>query len=73
MRELKACSSKRFNEQSGKLTKFGWHDGYGAFTVGASTQQAVIRYIENQVQHHANEKFEEEYLRMRTAAGIQFD
>ena len=73
MRELKACSSKRLNEQSGKLTKFGWQDGYGAFTVGASAKPAVIRYIEKQVQHHATEKFEDEYLRLLEAAGIEFD
>lgn len=73
VRDVKANSSKHFNATSGRLRKFGWQDGYGAFTVGPSTVEAVIRYIENQVRHHADETFEEEYLRMLEAAGVEYD
>ncbi len=73
MREVKASSSKHINESSGNFQKFGWQDGYGAFTVGPSTLDAVVRYIEGQVRHHANESFQEEYLRMLEAAGVEYD
>ena len=73
MRELKSGTSRQFNQQSGMLHKFGWQDGYGIFIVGPSTKQSAIRYIENQVQHHAKENFQDEYLRMLEAAGIEYD
>jgi REP element-mobilizing transposase RayT len=73
MRELKATTSKHFNQTSGKLAKFGWQDGYGAFTVSAANKEDVIKYIENQVRHHADESFQDEYLRMLEMAGIQYD
>ncbi|HBE70713.1 MAG TPA: transposase [Planctomycetaceae bacterium] len=67
MRELKSSTARMFNEQSRVIRKFGWQDGYGAFTVGPSTKASVIRYIENQVQHHATENFEDEYLQLLDA------
>ena len=73
MRELKANTSKHFNDTSKKLLKFGWQDGYGVFTVGPSSKGAVIRYIENQVRHHADETFEEEYVRLLELAGVEYD
>ncbi|MEO1616537.1 MAG: IS200/IS605 family transposase [Planctomycetota bacterium] len=72
MRELKSSTSKQFNQQ-GALMKFGWQDGYGVFSVGPSNKDAVIRYIENQVQHHTNEDFTAEYLRMLNLAGVEYD
>lgn len=73
MRSLKASSAKQFNDNHDQIQKFGWQDGYGAFTVGPSTKPAVIRYIENQVSHHASEAFKSEYLRMLDAAGVGYD
>ena len=73
MRELKSKSSRKFNRASERLSKFGWQDGYGVFTVGPSTKVSVIRYIENQVRYHATESFQQEYLRMLEAAGVQYD
>lgn len=73
MRELKANTSKHFNETIGLIHKFGWQDGYGAFTVGKSQQAAVIRYIENQEQHHARWDFEQEYLSLLEQSDLEFD
>ncbi|HVA46468.1 MAG TPA: IS200/IS605 family transposase [Pirellulales bacterium] len=41
MRELKANSSKWMNEQRMKLRKFGWQDGYAAFSVSKSQVPSV--------------------------------
>ena len=35
---------------------FGWQDGYGAFSFSPSHKEAVIEYILNQKQHHADGK-----------------
>jgi len=49
---LKASPSKQVNE-SGRVTeKFGWQDGFGAFTVSVSQKDRVAQCIRNQVEHH---------------------
>jgi len=73
MRDLKAGTSKHFNETSGLIHKFGWQEGYGAFTVGASQESTVRNYIANQEEHHSRETFEEEYVRMLDLSGIEYD
>jgi putative transposase len=73
MRDLKAGTSKHCNETSGLIHKFGWQDGYGAFTVGKSQEAVVKNYIANQEQHHRKESFEVEYVRMLDLSGIEYD
>jgi hypothetical protein len=33
---------------------FSWQDGYGVFSFSPSHKDAVIEYIRNQKQHHAD-------------------
>lgn len=73
MRELKSSTSRKFNEQSGMRLKFGWQDGYGAFTVSPSQKDSVIHYIENQAEHHRRESFQQEYVRFLEKHGIEYD
>ena len=54
---LKANSSKHMNETSGSIKKFGWQEGFGAFTVSVSQKDKVARYIRNQETHHGREAF----------------
>jgi len=73
MRDLKAGSSKHFNETSGQINKFGWQDGYGAFTVGKSQEANVRSYIAKQEQHHSSATFQEEYVRLLDLSGIDYE
>jgi REP element-mobilizing transposase RayT len=73
MRELKANTSKHFNETSGKLAKFGWQDGYGAFTVSKSAESRVIQYIQRQRAHHSKEDSRTEYIRLLDLHEIEYD
>ena len=66
-------SSKHFNDESGLIRKFGWQEGYGAFTVSPNQTEVVIRYIQNQESHHRGETFQEEYVRMLDLAGVEYD
>ena len=71
--QLKASTSKHINETSGLLQKFGWQDGFGAFTVSVSSKDAVYAYIENQMEHHKNQTFEDEYLTMLAKHQVEYD
>lgn len=68
--KIKANSS-RWLREAGKW--HGWQEGYGSFSVGASSIGAVCRYIRNQPRHHANRSFEDEFMALLTRGGIAFD
>jgi putative transposase len=70
---LKAGSSKWIHEEYRSLRSFSWQDGYGAFTVSKSNIPEVIRYIQNQREHHRKVTFQEEYLEFLRKNGIEYD
>jgi len=42
--------------------QFAWQAGYGAFSYGRSQIDPVVKYIQDQEEHHAKRTFREEYL-----------
>ena len=73
MRAVKAGSSLWIHQTFPKLGSFAWQEGYGAFSVSKSQEQAVKNYIAKQAQHQAKEDFKSELLRLLRAHGIEFD
>ena len=72
VREIKKGTSIWIHEEL-KIADFAWQEGYGAFSVSRSNQEAVRRYIQNQEEHHRKKTFEEEYRELLRAHGISFD
>jgi REP element-mobilizing transposase RayT len=70
---LKGASSKWIHEEIPTLRSFSWQDGYGAFTVSKSDIPSVIRYIQNQREHHKTITFQEEYLEFLKMNNIAYD
>ena len=70
---LKSNTSKHVNETSGQIKKFGWQEGFGAFSVSVSQKDKVARYIRNQVEHHTQESFEDEYIRLLDKHEVEYD
>ncbi len=70
---LKGDSSKWIHDVFGRMARFAWQDGYGAFTVSVHGIPEVMRYIQNQHEHHRTKTFQEEYLMLLKEAGIHFD
>ena len=60
--EIKTSSNKFIKEKGFAAHKFSWQKGYGAFSYSRSHRDAVIKYIDNQEQHHRKKTFREEYL-----------
>jgi REP element-mobilizing transposase RayT len=67
---IKANSSKWIRPQ---VSKFAWQKGYGAFSVSSSQISTVIRYIDNQEQHHRKMSYEQEFLAFLKRHGISYD
>ena len=73
MRDVKAGSSKFINEQHWVIGRFSWQEGFGAFSYSRSQLDTVIRYIENQQQHHAKQSFRDEYVELLEKFNVDFD
>jgi REP-associated tyrosine transposase len=72
LRAIKANSSGWVHETFPELGGFAWQSGYGAFTVSASQAETVRRYIERQQEHHRRRTFQEEFLALLNAHGIDY-
>jgi len=70
---LKASTSKHINSTGASLQKFGWQDGFGAFTVSASQKERVAHYIAGQFEHHHRESFQDEYLKLLEKHRVEYD
>jgi len=62
VRELKKASSVFIREKNFSRYKFEWQEGFGAFSYSHSSLDNVIRYIDNQKEHHRKSTFKEEYI-----------
>lgn len=71
--KLKANSSKWVNDHKLKFRKFGWQEGFAAFSVSESQVPTVRQYIRNQAEHHQRHTFQEEYVELLDRHGIQYD
>src|SRR4051812_11776058 len=72
MRELKSESSSWVHKELG-LSHFGWQEGYGAFTVSASSKEKVRAYVLGQEEHHRKTSFQEEYVAMLRRGLVEYD
>lgn len=71
--EIKADSSNFVNELRFVRGRFSWQEGYGAFSYGHSQLDTIIRYIQNQEQHHRRSSFKREYLTLLRKFDIAFE
>jgi len=69
---VKSNSSKWIHENFSRLRSFAWQEGYGAFSVSKSDELRVIRYINNQAQHHQKRTFKQELVALLQKHGIEY-
>lgn len=73
VRDIKANSSKWINENGFVRGRFEWQVGFGVFSYSKSQLDNVIKYINNQEQHHKKQTFKAEYLELLEKFEIEFD
>jgi putative transposase len=71
--EVKVSSSKWIKTKGPGFADFHWQAGYGAFSVIQSNAAAVVRYIQNQVEHHRKTTFREEYQNFLRRHRVVYD
>lgn len=57
LEEVKSHSSKWIKTKGDQYKNFYWQRGYGSFSVNPAEIDVVIRYIENQAEHHKKRLF----------------
>jgi putative transposase len=72
VRIIKSRSSEWMHETFPAARDFAWQSGYGAFTVSKSQMDKVVRYIENQAQHHQKEDYLTELKSLLDAHEIDY-
>ena len=70
---LKANSSKWLSSTFPELRPFAWQAGYASFTVSESSRPHVVRYIEDQEEHHRRFPFADELAALLQRHGVSFD
>lgn len=73
LQDIKGSSSKWINEKKLVKGKFQWQEGYGAFSYEHTKIDAVVKYIQNQEEHHRTKKFQEEYIEFLKEFNISYD
>lgn len=73
MKETKTGSMNWINESGFTKSKFLWQNGYGAFSYSMSHVPHVIKYIQNQEEHHKKKTFLKEYTEMLEKFQVPFE
>lgn len=71
--ELKASSSQWLKTHARDLVGFAWQRGYGAFSVGPTDLDALLAYIDGQVEHHRARTFQDEYRFFLRKYAVDYD
>jgi REP element-mobilizing transposase RayT len=70
---LKRDSTKWIKSKDLRFQNFHWQNGYGVFSICKTNITSLIKYIENQKDHHRTKSFKEEYLEFLQKYKIDFN
>ena len=73
LEKIKKTSSAWIKTQGGDYASFFWQAGYGAFSIGYSQLDDLVRYVDNQETHHKTKTFQEEYRELLQKYNVSFD
>lgn len=73
IQNVKTESSKWIKEKKFCKSVFAWQEVYGAFSYSKSHVSNVVRYIQNQEQHHQRHTFLAEYKQFLKIFEIEYD
>ncbi|HEY0320232.1 MAG TPA: IS200/IS605 family transposase [Pyrinomonadaceae bacterium] len=73
VRDIKSDSTIFIKDRGWIRGRFNWQEGFGAFSYSHSQLDSVIRYIQNQEQHHQRRSFKDEYLELLKKFNVAYD
>ncbi|MSU76868.1 MAG: transposase [Gemmataceae bacterium] len=73
VKELKRVSSAWIKSKADTLVDFQWQSGYGAFSISPGHVEVIRGYIGNQEEHHKRISFKDEFRKLLTKYGVEWD
>lgn len=74
IKDIKLASHKMISENSKLFSHFpGWQVGYGGFTYHVTSKIRLIRYVENQREHHKICSFKEELTQLLKEHSVDYN
>ena len=73
LEKIKKTSSAWIKTQGTDYESFFWQGGYGCFSIGQSQVDDLVRYIDNQEEHHKTKTFQDEHRDLLRKYKIAFD
>jgi REP element-mobilizing transposase RayT len=74
VRDVKKASEDMMLKTKGKFIRFtGWQAGYGGFTYSYESREQLIKYVENQAEHHRRISFREELIGFLREFGVEYN
>jgi len=74
VKDIKLASHKMMSEKSRTFSHFsGWQVGYSSFTYHISSKAKLIRYVENQREHHRVVSFKDELTELLKEHSVDFN
>ena len=73
LEEIKSSSSKWIKQEFKKCSSFGWQSGYAVFSLGHSQLVHLLKYIDNQKEHHRKISYREEVLQFLKKYNVEYD
>ncbi len=70
---VKTASSKWIKTKGREFDEFHWQHGYGAFSVSSSNADDVVRYIEQQDEHHRQRSYQDEFRLFLQKHSVEYD
>ncbi len=70
--DIKRSSSKWVKREK-NIIDFNWQKVYGAFSIGQTQVEMIVKYIENQKEHHRTHDFQDEYRAWLNKYEIDYD
>ena len=71
--DIKRDSSSWIKTQDANFGNFYWQKGYGAFSIGQSQVETVVKYIERQKEHHKKQDFKAEFCALLKKYEIEYN
>ena len=73
LEKIKKTASLWIKTQGPDYGSFFWQGGYGAFSIGYSQLDDLVRYIDRQEAHHKKQTFQEEFRELCGKYDVPFD
>lgn len=73
MKQVKHDSSAWINDRGLADSRFSWQSGYGAFSYSKWDVPKIVKYVQNQEQHHQKVTFNDEYTALLKEFDVEYD